>query len=547
MEIRSYIAGQIVIDRDSPKNSKIYIILKGSIKCSNRTSDVYTCIGDEEVENNSIDNWEDNWITNIDSDIAILMKDDLENSLGGPLRKIVSQNEVLIVLRRVQILRSLPMYKIEPLAYALKIFEYEDGQAIFREGDVGDAFYIIKEGQVEVFRAGVSIRTITRHDFFGERSIILNENRTATIIAKKKVTCWSLSKKDFLSIIDEGIQKQLTKRMELQNDSISLNSLSIIKVLGKGMFGNVFLAYNNTTNVYYALKTVQRRKIIQYEISDNLILERKILLQIDHPLIIKLVKTFKDTKRLYFLMEYIEGVDLFDALRDLGLLNNDYSRFYMACLIQIFEQLHERKIIYRDLKPENIMIDIEGYPKLIDFGTAKIIKQKTYTVVGTPHYMAPEVVRGTGYNLSADIWSMGIMLYEFVCGYVPFGEEEEDPYKIYSKVLERALKYPNYIGSNSSKPVIEKMLDPNPAIRGTIENLKENPWFIGISWDALLGKQSKTPYLPKTENLNQVLKKSLKNNKKFEEIIHEQEEDEKNFKDNRKMKKNLPSDWDEEF
>ncbi|OMJ76111.1 hypothetical protein SteCoe_24587 [Stentor coeruleus] len=547
MEIACYKTGQSVLGRGAPKSQKMLIVLKGSLKFGNRTIGLYSCIGDEEIQRNSTENWEDNWIAETDSDIAILVKEDLERVIGGHLGKVASQNEVLSVLRRVQLLRSLPMLKLENLVCALKIYEYNDGQTIFQEGDIGDAFYIVKEGQVEIFKAEVSIRIITRHDFFGERSIIQNENRTATVIARGKAVCWSLSKKDFLSLIDEGIRKQLTKRMELQNDQCQLSDLVVVKLLGRGMFGNVFLTYNTQTKVFYALKTVQRNKISAFDIYDNLVLERKILLQVDHPLIIKLVKTFKDDRRVYFLMEFVQGMDLFDALRELGLLNNESSRFYIACLMLIFEHLHERSIIYRDLKPENVMVDPEGYPKLIDFGTAKILKQRTFTMVGTPHYMAPEIIKGTGYNLSADVWSIGIMLYEFVCGCVPFGEEEEDTFKIYGKILERNLKYPNYMSSTRCKPIIEKMLDTNPAMRGTVESLKDHPWFIGISWDALLGKQLKPPYVPKAENFVSSLQKILKGSKSFAEVIQHYE-DEESFNDSGKsLNKIPPSNWDEEF
>ena len=103
----------------------------------------------------------------------------------------------------------------------------------------------------------------------------------------------------------------------------------------------------------------------------------------------KLVKTFKDANRLYFLMEYVDGMDLFDVMRVLKILREADARFYISCLVTILEYLHARNIIYRDLKPENVMVDDEGYPKLIDFGTARILKGRTYTFVGTPHYMAP--------------------------------------------------------------------------------------------------------------------------------------------------------------
>ncbi|OMJ71175.1 hypothetical protein SteCoe_30697 [Stentor coeruleus] len=547
MEIACYKAGQIVVGRGSQKSKKVYFVLKGTLRFGSKTQGLYTCIGDDDTQKNSSEAWEDNWIADVDSDIAILEKDDLEQVIGGHLGKIASQNEVLSVLRRVQLLRSLPIQKLENLVCALKIYEYKDGQIIFKEGDIGDAFYIVKEGQVEIFKGDVSIRIITRHDFFGDRSIIQNENRTATVVSRGKAVCWSLSKKDFLSMIDEGIRKQLTKRIELQNDQCQISDLIAVKLLGRGMFGNVLLTYNIQTKVYYALKTVQRNKITAFDIYDNLLLERKILLQVDHPLIIKLVKTFKDEFRVYFLMEFVQGIDLFDALRELGLLNNESARFYIACLMLIFEHLHERSIIYRDLKPENIMIDPEGYPKLIDFGTSKILKQRTFTMVGTPHYMAPEIIKGTGYTLAADIWSIGIMLYEFVCGCVPFGENEEETFKIYSNILERNLKYPNYMSSTRCKPIIEKLLDPNPVMRGTIESLKEHSWLNGVSWDALLGKQLKPPYVPKADNFTSTLQKAIRVNRSLADIVQHYEMEE-NFNDAGKSANKIPpSNWDDEF
>ena len=543
MKIQTYQSGQVVIGAGTRKGISIFIVLKGSLKSGNKFLGIYSCIGDEEVFSNSKGKWEENWEADIESDIAILTKEDLEIALGNPLGMISTQNELLAVLQRVHLLRALPMHKLEALVTALKIYEFRDGDAIFSEGDEGNSFYIIKEGQVEILKGGISIRFITKHDFFGERSIILNESRTATVIARGNAICWHLSKADFLSLIDEGIRKQLTKRMELQNDKIDLSELTIVKLLGKGMFGNVFLTFSSTEKVCYALKTVQRNKISAYDIYDNIVLERKILLQVDHPLIIKLVKTFKDDARLYFLMEYVQGMDLFDALRELNLLNNDNSRFYISCMMLMFEHLHERNIIYRDLKPENVMIDLEGYPKLIDFGTAKILKTRTYSIVGTPHYMAPEVIKGTGYGLSADIWSIGVILYEFVCGCVPFGEEEEDPFKIYNKIMDRVLKYPSYISSNKVKPIIEKMLDSNPAMRGSIKVLKEHPWFHGINWDGVLGKQLKPPFIPRAENLAASMQKN-RTSGTLQDIIAETED--KNIEQVSKRKL-PPAQWDEEF
>lgn len=514
MRIKSYPPSEIPIDPDC-----IYMVLKGGLQCTKILLKLYDCIGvQENLSGIEI------WNSQEDTDLAEIKKAKLEKIIGGPIQKIVSQNEILSVLKKVQLLRALSLLKLETLAKNLKLSQYSDGEIIFSQGDVGDAFYIVKEGQVEIFKDGVSVRLITKHDFFGEKSIITQEKRTASVVAKGQTVCWRISKDEFLAMIDESIQNQLSIRMELQNDKIKLDELVLVKKLGSGMFGQVFLVYCPASNFLYALKTVPRSKIALYEIQDNLVLERKVLLQIDHPLIIKLVKTFKDENRIYFLMEYVQGLDLFDALREMNILNNENSRFYIGCLVLMLEHLHEREIIYRDLKPENIMIDPQGYPKLIDFGTAKVLVNRTYTIVGTPHYMAPEIIKGAGYGLAADYWTVGIILYEFVCGYVPFGEEEEDPTKVYKKILERKLTYPSYIGSQRSKSVIEKLLSLNPIKRGTIETLKDNPWFLGLNWEGLLGKQIKAPFMPKIEPHLQKVQKASKANKSCCESIAELEE-----------------------
>jgi cGMP-dependent protein kinase len=115
-------------------------------------------------------------------------------------------------------------------------------------------------------------------------------------------------------------------------------------------------------------------------------------------------------------------------LRVIGLLQDDDAKFYIGCLLLALEHLSDRNIVHRDLKPENIMICDDGYPKIIDFGAAKFVSGRTYTIIGTPHYMAPEVLTGRGYNTSIDLWSVGVMLYEFICGVCPFGDDETDAF-----------------------------------------------------------------------------------------------------------------------
>ena len=167
----------------------------------------------------------------------------------------------------------------------------------------------------------------------------------------------------------------------------------------------------------------------------NIEIERNILLKIDHPFIVKLVKTLKDEKFVYFLMDYIKGKELFDVIRDINVLNKFQAQFYSASIMLAANYLHERKIIYRDIKPENIMVVTNGFIKLIDFGTAKSMNDRTNTVIGTPDYMAPEVILGKGYSFKVDFWSIAVMTYEFLCGKTPFGDGLEEPMDIYLAVI----------------------------------------------------------------------------------------------------------------
>jgi cGMP-dependent protein kinase len=155
-------------------------------------------------------------------------------------------------------------------------------------------------------------------------------------------------------------------------------------------------------------------------------------------------------------------------------------------MLEMIGYLHDRNIIYRDLKPENIMIDHEGYPKLIDFGTAKSIDGRTYTMIGTPHYMAPEIILGKGYTYAVDYWSIGVILFELICGTLPFGNSSKDAYEIYEYILEGRYIFPHFIHKGfPSQKIIDTLLDKNPPLRLRSQHgdIRNADWFSSINWD----------------------------------------------------------------
>ena len=549
MKISSYTKGQALIQKGSLIGNNFYVVVKGSLQYNGKIINFANCIGDIEMLKRPGGKYTDSCVCEADCDIAELSRTELEKVIGGNLKTVNEKNVILDVLKQVRLFRTLPLQKLESLIGILTTKEFLKGQFIFNQGDPGNDFFIINEGEVEIIKDGTLIRIQEKNDFFGERAILFKENRTASARAKDKVVLWVLHKEDFLRVIDTGMRDQLIKRINLQDDQFQLSQVKLLKKLGNGAFGNVFLALNKVTNTLYAIKCVSRELVNRYGIEENMKVERRVLLKVDHPFIVKLVKTLKDEVRIYYILEYIRGSGLFETLAILDTLRVDDYKFFVACIVMMLEHLHERNIVYRDLKPENLMIDEEGYLKLIDFGTAKALDGKTFTLVGTPQYMAPEIILGKGYGLSADLWSLGIITYELVTKRVPFGHEEKDPYKIYELILEGTVLYPASLKGNPRvKIFIDKLLNMNPSSRGTADAVKLDKMFSGFNWEGLLSKHLKPPYIP---IINSIVLESA--NFEFgemgiNEIVSLEESKQLLGEENRKRKsKFFDPYWDEEF
>jgi len=179
------------------------------------------------------------------------------------------------------------------------------------------------------------------------------------------------------------------------------------------------------------------------------------------------------------------------------------AKFYSGCVLLALEYLHRKKILYRDLKPENLLIDAEGYIRVVDFGFAKQVADRTYTVCGTPEYLAPELVSGKGYHKSVDYWALGILIYEMLCGYSPFCDSSGngDQMTICKNILHANLKFPSGFTDRKAKAVIEGLLirDVNQRLgclrRGALD-IKHSPWYKDVSWDAMEQKKLKAPWIP---------------------------------------------------
>ena len=493
--------GSIAFEKGYVKSSHIVVIIDGHLIDKEKKEIVANrgaLLFEEQLLNNSQEQIDCDLITEFDCLLLKAKTEDIVKTLGGSLQEILNKSDIIDTLSKVSVFKNLSNTKMNLLTSKIGIENFEDGQKIITEGETGDKFYIVKKGKVDITVNGKYIRTLNEKEYFGERALFFNEHRSATITSKGQVSVFFLRQNDFMSTIEENMKQHLLNRLYLQDDTIELNDLLFVKTLGSGNYGSVSLVQSKKNKFTYAIKGISRKQINFEQLHNNLELERSILLQIDHPFIVKLVKTLKDERFIYFLMEYIQGKELFDTIRDIGLLSAFQTQFYGGSLLLAIEYLHNRKFIYRDLKPENVMVlNKNGYIKLIDFGTAKKITDRTSTIIGTPHYMAPEVVLGEGYSFQVDCWSIAICMYEFMCGGVPFGENADDPMEVYLSVVNTKLTFPSFCKDRDFKNLMTHMLNKNQVKRLIkIDRIKNHVWFQNFNWEQLIEMNMKAGYLP---------------------------------------------------
>jgi len=198
---------------------------------------------------------------------------------------------------------------------------------------------------------------------------------------------------------------------------VKLEDFEVKNTLGCGAFGRVKLCRLPRTDQFYALKCQAKRSIVESGLQEHVLNEMRVMRKINHPYIAKLFCALQDKQYIYFVLELLQGGELFTHLRNRGKLTEQTARFYAATVVYAFSTLHAKKIAYRDLKPENLVMDSKGYVKLVDFGLAKqLLSGKTWTLCGTPDYLAPEIILNEGHDLAVDYWALGVLIFEMVVG-----------------------------------------------------------------------------------------------------------------------------------
>ncbi|CAF1034956.1 unnamed protein product [Brachionus calyciflorus] len=310
-----------------------------------------------------------------------------------------------------------------------------------------------------------------------------------------------LKRKDFEEKFKHGGAKSQPNQI-LDPKNVKLDDFELDRTIGTGSFGRVIIVYLKKDKTQrYAMKMLKKENIVKMKQVEHTLNEKKILSSIDFPFIVKLAYSFKDTTNLYMVLEYVSGGEMFTHLRKTGRYSEENACFYAAQIVLTFEYLHYLNIIYRDLKPENVLYDPNGYIKITDFGFAKIIKDRTWTLCGTPEYLAPEIILSRGYNKAVDWWALGVIIYEMAAGYPPFFAEQ--PIQIYEKIVSGHLRFPSHF-SVDLKDLLKNLLQVDLTKRiGNLKNgvndVKQHKWFHNIDWMAIYERKIKAPFLPKEE------------------------------------------------
>lgn len=458
------------------------------------------------------------------------------------------QKQHLDFLKTVGLLQDVPEPKLMKVADALEEELFNKGDYIIRQGTHGETFYIMVEGEVTVTVKMPSdpepqiIRDLSAGAYFGEKALLGDDKRTANVIAKSdQVKCLVVDRATFKQLLGpleefkkrdkiykEGEQKMAETRSTSISSAGSLRSISpeptraedkeefahirfedlkFIATLGMGGFGRVELvSARNDKSKSFALKCLKKRHIVDTKQQDHIVSEKNLLIECKSIFVTRLYKSYKDKKYVYMLMEVCLGGELWTIMRDRGCFDNNTGKFFVACVVEAFDYLHRKGIVYRDLKPENLLLDAEGYVKLCDFGFAKKIGhgRKTWTFCGTPEYVAPEIILNKGHDLSADYWSLGILMFELLTGSPPFSGA--DPMQTYNLILKGMdmVEFPRKI-NKSAQHLVKKLCRDNPAERigyqrDGLKDIKKHKWYQGFDWEGLINKRVSPPITPKIKN-----------------------------------------------
>ncbi|KAJ8678680.1 hypothetical protein QAD02_014467 [Eretmocerus hayati] len=305
-------------------------------------------------------------------------------------------------------------------------------------------------------------------------------------------------------LILNGLKQSFDERWKLNvpanqgNGKVKFSDFERHRTLGTGAFGRVVLVKHRSDSTYYAMKILDKAKLVKMKQVEHTHNEKRILQSMRFPFVVYMEYCYKDNSYIYMILPFINGGEMFTHLRKLGKFDENLSRFYGAQVTLALEYLHKCNLVYRDLKPENILIDHTGYIRITDFGFSKMVENRTWTLCGTPEYLAPEIILSKGYGKCVDWWSFGVLLYEMSAGYSPFFSPE--PMKIYEKITSGRYRCPNFF-STELQDLLKNVLQTDLTrrfgnLKGGPSDIKKHKWFMKTDWLKIYNRSIVPSFVP---------------------------------------------------
>jgi CRP-like cAMP-binding protein len=496
----------------------------------------------------------------VTSDKAILWSVDRHTSKSISVHfKVIRSQVHEDALRRVPLINKLAAEEMARLLDGVEEKRWVEGQVIYKVGDQGDDVFVVLEGRLG-YKNSKENGTYVVGDYFGEGALLNTETRTSTVTCDKgspavtvqlsrvkfeavmgpsgsredrkaRPVSMAITKKSetahrhMISMKLEDLQTNMrvavgrstspseaTKPANLLPSSPSTRDMALSVsananhegeiVLGVGTFGKVLIVRHSVTGETYAMKRLNKAWIVANSLEQHVVDERNVMTLTDHPFVLKLHNSYWDNRYVYLVLELCLGGELFSYLRKAEKFPEQHTRFYAASVALAFEHLHSKFIIYRDLKPENLMLDDKGFLKVVDFGLAKVVKGRTWTICGTPEYLAPEVVLSKGHNRAVDYWALGILIYELCAGACPF--QGDDNMAIYKLIIENRIEFPAHF-TPQVRDIIRDFTKSSQIARlglrrPGVSAIKEHAWFSGFDWSSLEIKTMIPPIVPRVRN-----------------------------------------------
>jgi len=303
-----------------------------------------------------------------------------------------------------------------------------------------------------------------------------------------------------MGMADLEISQMLSPPSDLTEKKPTIDDFLLIRVIGKGSFGKVILVRKKATGRLYAMKVLRKPDVVLRKQVEHTKTERRVLGKSGGNFIVRLHSAFQTAQKLYLVLDYCPGGELFFHLSRAGKFTEDMTRFYAAEVTLALEHLHAHNVVYRDMKPENVLLDGDGHVRLADFGLAKDeVKgqfQGASSLCGTPEYLAPEILSRLGHGKAVDWWGLGMIVYEMLTGLPPWYTRNKR--KLFLALRSAPLEVPAYV-SDTAKSFIASLLHRNPHLRlgaGGAAEVKMHPFFAAVDWEKTEAREAKPPFKP---------------------------------------------------